>query len=94
MGSSGKWHLLALSVSFKLSPLKPLDSVIWVPQRLKWKSTPSSCLIINFDGVILNEENLVGIGVVIWDEKGQVIASMAKNVGLPSFVVAWSFGNS
>jgi len=49
--------LAALNGFIQTIPPKPPDSVIQVPQRLKWKSPPSSCLIINFDGVILKEEN-------------------------------------
>ena len=35
-----------------------------------------------FDGAIFREQNYVGVGVVIWDDKGQVIASMDEKIPL------------
>ena len=35
-----------------------------------------------FDGAIFQEQNYVGVGVVIWDDKGQVIASMDEKIPL------------
>ena len=44
------------------------------------------CLRVNFDGAVFKEENMAGLGVVICNEKGQVIASMAEKVSLLNFV--------
>ncbi|XP_065621510.1 uncharacterized protein LOC136064118 [Quercus suber] len=56
------------------------------PQHVKWKPPTRPCLRVNFDGVVFKEENMAGPGVVIRDENGQVIASMAEKVSLLNFV--------
>ena len=43
---------------------------------------------MNFDGAIFREENSAGVGVIIRDEEGQIIASMAKKVPLPNSIAA------
>lgn len=45
-------------------------------------------LQINFDGAVFKKEIPIGIGIVIRDERGQVLASMAKKIFLQSSVVA------
>ena len=39
---------------------------------------------MNFDGAVFWEENAAGIGVVLRDEKGLVIASMVEKIHLPN----------
>ena len=39
---------------------------------------------MNSDDVIFREQNFVGVGVVIRDDKGQVIAFMDEKITLPS----------
>ena len=41
---------------------------------------------VNFDGAVFKESNSAGIGVVIRDDLGQVMASMSESVHLPSSV--------
>ena len=48
--------------------------------RCRWKPPPSSCFKINFDRVIYPKEKKSGIGVVIRDNRGLVIASCSKVV--------------
>ena len=43
---------------------------------------------MNFDGAVFREENSAGVGVIIRDEEGQIIASMAEKVPLPNSVAA------
>ena len=43
---------------------------------------------MNFDGAVFQEESATGIGVVIRDEKGLVVASMADTIHLPNSVAA------
>ena len=43
---------------------------------------------MNFDGAVFREENSAGVGVIIRDEEGQIIASMAEKVPLPNSIAA------
>ena len=45
-------------------------------------------LKVNFDGAIFREEKKVGVRVIIRDQQGRVIASMANNFPLPFSVYA------
>ena len=50
------------------------------PTRCTWKPPPSGTFKINFDGAIFPKEKKSGIGVVIRDSRGLVIASCSKVV--------------
>ena len=41
---------------------------------------------MNFDGAIFREQNSLGVGVVIRDDKGEVVASMDKKITLSYLV--------
>ncbi|XP_075659055.1 uncharacterized protein LOC142628913 [Castanea sativa] len=45
-------------------------------------------LKVNFDGAVFREDNMARVGVIIRDENGQIIASMAEKVPLPNSVAA------
>ena len=49
-------------------------------RRVRWKPPGQGTLKINFDGAILVEENCSRLGVVIRDEKGLALASMAVRI--------------
>ena len=50
-----------------------------LPQpRMKWKPPNVTDFKINFDGAVFRQENKSGIGVVIRDNSGVVIASLAQ----------------
>ena len=54
------------------------------PHHAIWKPPPWPILKVNFDDTIFQQQNSVGVGVVIRDAKGQVIASMDEKITLPS----------
>ena len=56
------------------------------PQQLrpKWEPPPTSLLKINFDGAIFRETEEAGLGVVVQDSHGQVLASLVEKIKLPS----------
>ena len=58
------------------------------PHCAIWKPPPWPILKVNFDGAIFQEQNSVGVGVVIQDDKCQVVASMNKKIILPYSVIA------
>ena len=45
-----------------------------------WKSPPSKLYKINFDGAVFPHDKKSGVGVVIRDHRGRVIASCSKLV--------------
>ena len=42
---------------------------------------------INFDGAVFKNEDRAGIGVVVRDSQGMVMASLSENIPLPHSVV-------
>ena len=80
--------LTSLSTFISAIPPKPPDCETWPPQHIKWRPPEPNFLKVNFDGVVFREENLAGVGVIISDEEGQTIASMAEKVPLPNSVAA------
>ena len=75
-------------------PPKTPNSNSRVPQKVKWKLPLRSYFKINLDRVVFKEENATGISVVIRDEKGHVMASMAKKILLPNSVAIYgSYGS-
>ena len=80
--------LVALSAFIRAIPPKRLDCETRPPQHIKWKPPNPNCLKVNFDGVVFREENMAGVGVIIHNEKGQIITSMAEKVPLPNSVAA------
>ena len=55
------------------SPIKPA-------RRTRWKPPVQELMKINFDGAIFAEEKSSGLGVVIRDRQGLVVASMATRI--------------
>ena len=56
------------------------------PHNAIWKPPSWPILKVNFGGAIFREQNSLGVGVVIWDDKGQVVTSMDKKITLPCLV--------
>ena len=63
-----------LSVTTKEKAEKPKS-----PQ-VRWKLPLTNYYKVNFDGAIFKESNAGGIGVVIWDNAGMVIATLSQKV--------------
>ena len=49
----------------------------------QWSLPPPNCLKLNFDGAIFPELGKAGLGVVVHDCQGNVIASVLKQTPLP-----------
>lgn len=50
--------------------------------RVRWIPSPASSLKVNFDGALYKDINAAGVGVVVRDHRGLVLASWAENVCL------------
>ena len=46
----------------------------------RWRCPPDGFVKINFDGVMFNESNMSGIGVVIRDNNGAILASCSEKL--------------
>ena len=46
----------------------------------RWSCPQAGLVKINFDGVVFNESNQPGVGVVIWDNNGDVLASCLEKL--------------
>ena len=71
--------------------------ILTQPTRRTWKPPPSGTFKINFDGAIFPIEKKSGLGVVIRDSRGLVIASCSKVVHqalgvceVEALAVAWA----
>ena len=53
-------------------------------QPAKWEPPTPPLLKINFDGAVFKEKGEAGIGVVVRDSHGMVIASLTEKIQLPS----------
>ena len=51
-----------------------------------WSPPPAPTLKVNYDGAIFREANEAGLGAVIRDSEGRVIASLAERIPLPQMV--------
>ena len=80
--------LTALSAFIRTIPPKPPDCVPRPPQFVKWCPPKPNLLKVNFDGAVFREENSAGVGVIIRDTDGRIIASMVEKVPLPNSVAA------
>ena len=53
---------------------------------VRWQPPAENSFKVNFDGAVFGEEQEVGIGVVIRDNEGQVLAALSAKVWLPASV--------
>ena len=56
------------------------------PTRVRLIPPPPPLFKVNFDGVVFNEDRKAGVGVVIRNCLGQVMASMTEKCNLPTLV--------
>ncbi|KAL0014108.1 hypothetical protein SO802_001177 [Lithocarpus litseifolius] len=64
----------------------PASTLLPRPQREtpKWEPPPSLSLKINFDGAVFRDKGEAGLGMVVCDSHGRVIASLVEKIQLPS----------
>ena len=62
----------------------PMQTVSLHRSRPKWETPPPMHLKINFDSAVFREIEEVGLGVVVRDPHGKVLASLAEKIKLPS----------
>lgn len=55
-------------------------------RRRRWQPPKPGEYKINFDGAMFSEEDEAGLGIVVWDSAGQVLASLAEKIKKPHSV--------
>ena len=66
---------------------QPRKSVAATSGLVRWQPPPANLIKINFDGAAFKDDERAGIGVVIRDNQGLVLASLSQNIPLPHSVV-------
>ena len=72
----------AIAALMEYRTATPPVQAVEVRARTRWKAPPSEFSKVNFDGVIFKEEDKAGIGVIIRDCQGLVLASMSQIIPL------------
>ena len=76
------------------SSLKALDDFLVATEKtcspkgdhqasVEWKPPPPGSFKVNVDGALFSRSKQVGVGVMVRDEKGSVIAAMSRKLDLP-----------
>ena len=47
-------------------------------RSLRWRPPPVGLLKVNFDGALFVEENIAGLGIIIRNESGLVMAALTQ----------------
>ena len=54
--------------------------------EVRWKPPGAGLFKINFDGAVFMDRSLAGLGIIIRDESGLIIAALSQKIPLPSSV--------
>ena len=64
----------------EIRAINPLPNQVRPEPKPKWIAPPPNTYKINYDGAVSDEENKAGVGVVIRDCNGEVIASLIQQL--------------
>ena len=71
----------------EFSALQEIPAPQRIPLAIAWHPPNASWYKINFDGAFFVKENCAGVGVVIRNEQGLVMASLSQKIPLPFIVI-------
>ena len=63
--------------------VKPASEMANLHSAVTWSPPRAPFLKINYDGAVFRDSNSAGLGVVVRDSTGGVLASLAENIPLP-----------
>ena len=66
---------------------QPMKSMAATSGLVRWQPPPAILIKVNFDGAVFKDDERAGIGVVVRDSQGLVLASLSQNIPLPHSVV-------
>ena len=69
-------------------PLRPPDQTSQSSPQPIWKPPPWLKLKVNFDGSVFRESELAGVGVIVRNGEGSVVASTEESFQLPFLINA------
>nr|XP_023927486.1 uncharacterized protein LOC112038880 [Quercus suber] len=77
----------AFSALQEFQQLRPTHTVIPRTARaVKWRPPTAPCVKVNFDGAVFSQDGLAGIGVIIRNEQGLVMAALSQQIPSPTSV--------
>ncbi|XP_075658761.1 uncharacterized protein LOC142628577 [Castanea sativa] len=79
----GPFAIQLLHDFVQVLPKRQLQSRRADGQHVQWQPPPVTKFKVNFDEAVFKEDKQAGLGVVIRNHQGQVIASLSENVVLP-----------
>ena len=53
---------------------------------MRWRPSPTGLLKVNFDGAYFAEDNKAGLGIIICNNVGLVMAALTQQIPLPASV--------
>ena len=81
-------QILSLSKDRKIE-FQRIHPVIVTPQHrnhTRWKSPEQEVYKVNYDGALFSQQGKAGLGVIIRNSEGAVMASMSQQIPLPTIV--------
>ena len=72
---------------FQIANERPQSTREPFPNEIKWCPPQLGCYKVNVDGAMFSKRMQVGIGVVIHDSTGEVIAAQSKKLAFPLAVL-------
>lgn len=67
--------------------LRPIHAAIRRTARsVRWRPPPSGMVKVNFDGALFPTKNIAGLGIIVRNNLGQVMAALSQQIPLPTSV--------
>ena len=57
-----------------------------IARSVRWRPPPTGLLKVNFDGALFAKENIAGLGIIVRNESGLVMAALTQQILLPASV--------
>ena len=57
--------------------------------QIKWEPPPMDWFKINFDGAVFQEKGEAGLGIIIHNDHGLIMAALTQVIPLPTSVEWW-----
>ncbi|XP_023923166.1 uncharacterized protein LOC112034583 [Quercus suber] len=73
----------AFSIFQRANRVQQLQAMVSNTNQVTWIPPPANSLKINFDGALFKDINKAGLGVVIHNDHGQVLASLSEHIQMP-----------
>ena len=55
-------------------------------RSVRWRLPPEGFLKVNFDGAVFVANNIAGLGIIIHNDNGLVMAALSQQIPLPTLV--------